>query len=291
MDIKQLTYFKTVVEEGSISAASKKLFMSQPPLSSQISKLEDELGCQLFYRGARHIELTDAGKTLYQYCVSIIDLKNQAIDETKDVGLNSQKTIKIGIVSSLVSSHALTWIENFYKTKPGIAFDITEGDTFSLLNKLSSNEIPLALLRTPFNNNGLTCHTLFSDKLVAIGKKEILEANPTLKLKDLMTMPLVTYHRWKAHIQKEFEKQDLRAKFSCVNADARTTIYFVESDLGIGIVPESALSMIKDKDVVSKKVDDLSIESQVILARSSNELMNPLTSEFESYLINLAKDL
>jgi len=51
MDLKQLNYFVTIVNEGNISNATKKLHMSQPPLSTQIHLLEDELSCVLFERG------------------------------------------------------------------------------------------------------------------------------------------------------------------------------------------------------------------------------------------------
>ena len=60
MDIKQLIYFTAIVDEGNISSAAKKLHISQPPLSSQIHNLEQELGCVLFERGARKIQLTEA---------------------------------------------------------------------------------------------------------------------------------------------------------------------------------------------------------------------------------------
>ena len=53
MDIRQLIYFATIVEEGSISAAAKKLHLSQPPLSYQLKLLEEELHLQLLQRGAR----------------------------------------------------------------------------------------------------------------------------------------------------------------------------------------------------------------------------------------------
>ena len=71
MDLKQLKYFVTVAEEGTISAAAKKLFMSQPPLSIQMKLLEQELGCPLFERGQKHIRLTDTGKLLYDRAQNI----------------------------------------------------------------------------------------------------------------------------------------------------------------------------------------------------------------------------
>ena len=55
MEIKQLEYFRAVVESGTISAAARKLSLSQPPLSFQMKKLEDELGLSLFERGRTFI--------------------------------------------------------------------------------------------------------------------------------------------------------------------------------------------------------------------------------------------
>ena len=64
MDVRQLLYFTTIVEEGSISAAAKKLHLSQPPLSHQLKLLEEELNLQLVQRGPRCITLTDAGRAI-----------------------------------------------------------------------------------------------------------------------------------------------------------------------------------------------------------------------------------
>ena len=78
MDLKQLKYFVTVAEEGTISAAAKKLFMSQPPLSTQMKLLEQELGCPLFERGQKHIRLTDTGKLLYDRAQNILKMEAKA---------------------------------------------------------------------------------------------------------------------------------------------------------------------------------------------------------------------
>lgn len=62
MDVKQLNYFLTIAQEGSISAAARKLYMSQPPLSAQMKLLEEELGCNLFVRGSKTLPLLKRGK-------------------------------------------------------------------------------------------------------------------------------------------------------------------------------------------------------------------------------------
>ncbi len=71
MDLKQLQYFATVAKEGNISKAAKALHISQPPLSIQLKHLEEELGCVLFERGAREVELTEAGLLLYNRALPV----------------------------------------------------------------------------------------------------------------------------------------------------------------------------------------------------------------------------
>ena len=62
MEIKQLEYFRAIVDEGNVSAAARALHMTQPPLSYQMKMLEEELQVQLFIRGTKRITLTEAGK-------------------------------------------------------------------------------------------------------------------------------------------------------------------------------------------------------------------------------------
>ena len=74
MNIKQLEYFIAIAEEHQITAAAKRLHISQPPLSYELAKLEKELGCQLAVRGPRSVSLTEAGKVLYERALRIVAL-------------------------------------------------------------------------------------------------------------------------------------------------------------------------------------------------------------------------
>lgn len=78
MDLKQLQSFVTIAQEGSISAAAKKLHISQPPLSQQLKALERELGVVLLERGPRHVQLTDAGQLLYERALGMLELARVA---------------------------------------------------------------------------------------------------------------------------------------------------------------------------------------------------------------------
>ena len=77
MELRQLSYFATIVNEGNISQAAKKLNISQPPLSHQMKLLESELGVTLFERGSRRIRLTPAGKTFYDRALAILEREGE----------------------------------------------------------------------------------------------------------------------------------------------------------------------------------------------------------------------
>ena len=288
MDIKQLQYFVTIADEGSITAAARKLYMSQPPLSSQMKLLENELNCILFERGARSIHLTDAGQTLYQYAKSILDLSAVAKEETEIAAKKHNDTLRIGIVSSVICSNALEWLRSFSQKYPEIDFELIEGNTYELIHKFQSNLIHLAVLRTPFSKENLTCERIFTDELVAIGMSDFFDKNESeCTLSELSPHPLITYRRWETILKSQFETRQIPVHFSCVNDDVRTTLYFVESGLGIGIVPLSAVSRITEKNVLCKKIKDCTITSDVVLAYNTDIYLPECSKNFIHFIQNL----
>ena len=130
MDIKQLTYFLAIAEEGNISAAAKKLHISQPPLSLQLKLLEEELGVVLLERGARKSTLTDAGRLLYKHARYILQLVENAEREIQDFGNGIQGTLRLGTISSSGTILLGERMRLFHRAAPNIRFEIHEGNTF-----------------------------------------------------------------------------------------------------------------------------------------------------------------
>lgn len=292
MDLKQLSYFVKIVEEGSISGAAKKLFMSQPPLSSQMKLLETELDCTLFERGSRTIRLTEAGETLYNYSRSLLQLSNVAKQETMNAARHFNGVLRIGIVSSLIGSDALGWLCGFSKQYPGIHYEINEADTYHLLSQFETNAIHLALLRTPFHTDLLTCKKLFTDSLVAVGQESFFADNRSsaITLDDLTKLPLIVYRRWEHLLRKEFEDKNLSVNWFCINDDARTTLYFVEMGMGVGIIPQSAATLVQKKGIVCRPVKNCDIATDVVLAYNSTYLPE-CSRAFIEYLDTLYPDI
>ena len=140
MEIKQLEYFRAIVEAGTISGAARELHMTQPPLSYQIKMMEEELKVSLFLRGTKRITLTEAGKTLYEQAEKILTLT----ELTKSEVLKSSQatTLHIGMTPSTVSMMS-NYLQQFARRYPQIRFDIHEGSTFTLKEQLENTRVQL----------------------------------------------------------------------------------------------------------------------------------------------------
>lgn len=102
MNVKQLLYFTTIAEEGNILAASRKLGVSQPPVSKQIQLLEEELGAPLMKRGARKVELTEAGQIFYNRAKDILSMMDSAAREVGRLEQKDNATIRLGCIPPAV---------------------------------------------------------------------------------------------------------------------------------------------------------------------------------------------
>ena len=101
MELRQLEYFRAIVDAGTISGAARVLHMTQPPLSYQIKMLEEELQVPLLIRGTKKITLTEAGKTLYEQAGTLLMFADLTRREV--VKSSQSATLHIGMTPSTVS--------------------------------------------------------------------------------------------------------------------------------------------------------------------------------------------
>ncbi|MBS1312017.1 MAG: LysR family transcriptional regulator, partial [Ruminococcus sp.] len=242
MDFHQLQYFVAIAESGSITAAAKKLFLSQPPLSMQMKRLEKELGCVLFLRGAREVQLTEAGKLLYTRAKSMLELRRITEEELAVCSEQTSGTIRLGVISSVGCSLLPQWLKWFHAQYPQIRFSLYESDTYQILEKLHQDRVELALVRSPFSAEGIQKVPLQTESLIAVGHHSFFSEADTISLQELAERPLIIYRRWEHILNQTFRTLELPVSYFCVNEDARTTVYWADAGLGVGIIPESACS-------------------------------------------------
>lgn len=243
MNLKQLRYFLAVAEEKQVTAAAKRLFIAQPPLSYQLKQLEKELGVQLFVRTAHGIELTDAGRELQSYAEKIVGLAETAKDQVKRTAQGEFGTIKIGSASSSVGELPSDNFRQLIKYYPNISFDIYEENTFGILEKLADNTIDLGIVRTPYNRRGLNSKNITDEKMMAITTNSALIKQGKISLNELAEKPLIIYRRFENIFNNSFAHQGLKPFYAVKCDDSRTAILWAQKGMGIALVPESIANL------------------------------------------------
>ena len=296
MDIRTLQYFVAVVECGNISVAAKKLHMTQPPLSKQIQNLEAELDVVLMERGPRSITLTAAGKKLYEYAISIIDISNAAIQDVRDFSIGKKGILRIGCASSC--SHYLLSIisESFSSVYPGINYQIFEKNTFELIDLLERNVVEIAILRSPFPNNDAFCfEEIINERMVAVARPEFFHTekgapDEPFNAEFLSGKPIILYRRWEPFLKNYFKSLNVSPEYICINDDARTSLSWAKAGMGIAILPHSAVQNTDDADVICKPLNQSSLNTSIGIAWKDTTHMSRALECFIDVALNFKTD-
>ena len=267
MDIRQLLYFTTIAEEGSISAAAKKLHLSQPPLCYQMKLLEEELHLPLIERSARGIALTEAGRVLYKRAQGILELSELTRKEMLAMASGFTGTLHIGTVSSSGAS-LLGWrIPAFHQKYPQIGFAIHEGNTFELMEMLESGLIELAIVRTPFHNDQLNCLYLSPEPMIAAGAASFFPAGmpsgQPISLELLGHAPVILYRRFEKILLSLCEQKGITPQVFCIADDARTALMWAEAGLGVAVVPQSAYRIMPHHNMVYGELSEEDLHTRI----------------------------
>lgn len=253
MSLKQLRYFLVVAEEKQITAAAKRLYIAQPPLSYQLKQLEKELGAQLFKRTAHGIELTDVGQIFQSYANEIISLAQNAENQVHKTISGELGTIAIGMASSSTGLIPMNSFNELRKYYPEISFDIYEDNTYGILDKLEKKTIDLGIVRTPYNQTGLNTKTLTTEKMMAISVDPDFQQKKELRIKDLADQPLIIYRRFEDIFNQTFAHHGLKPFYAVKCDDSRTAITWAKRKMGVALVPESIATTYAQENMIAIK--------------------------------------
>jgi len=254
MNIRDLKYVVTVAEEMSFGRAADKVFVSQPTISAQIKKLEDEIGVQIFERAQKKFLVTKVGGEIVEKARIILN----EIAQIQKIANNSKDPfageLLIGAFPTL-SSYFFPKITLKIATKfPKLKLFLLEEKTEELLKKLKNGQIDAAFLAMPSENNevskniynSLNAEKIFTeDFLLAAPKKHPLAEKKTIRAEELKGMELMLLED--GHCLRNqalevcslvgaFEQQDFKA------TSLETLRQMVISGSGLTLIPQIAVN-------------------------------------------------
>ena len=122
MDLRQLRYFVTLVNERNFTRAADRLRIAQPPLSRQIQQLEAEIGAELIDRSARPLRLTEPGRLFYEQAVQVLARVEEMRSMMSRALVIEKRRFVIGFVASTIYAHLPELIREFRAEAPTLSF-------------------------------------------------------------------------------------------------------------------------------------------------------------------------
>lgn len=145
MNMKQALYFKTIAQYGTITAAAKQLYISQPSLSQTLRQIEDEVGTPLFDRSTSPFHLTYAGERYLKAVEAMLDIETRLKEEIESIRRDDGGRLRLGISVTRAMQVLPDVIPIFTKAYPNVTIELTEAASASLEGLLQKGQIDLAL--------------------------------------------------------------------------------------------------------------------------------------------------
>ena len=245
MELHQLRYFCAVATAGSFSRAAEQSHVSQPSLSQQVRKLEDELGARLFDRLGRSVRLTELGKAFLPRARTVLRELEAAkgdVEQKKDF---AGGPVAVGIIPTVAPYLLPPLLESFTKKFPQSRLTVVEEITPVLLERLRAGTIDVAILALPVRGHEFETTAILTEPLfAALPRKHVLARRGTISLRDLRKEPFLLLrdgHCFRDTAVAACDRARLSPQVVFESGQFSSLLSLVGAGMGVSIVPEMAI--------------------------------------------------
>jgi LysR family hydrogen peroxide-inducible transcriptional activator len=280
MELHQLRYFAAVVDAGSFTRAAQRCFVSQPSLSQQIIKLEEELGRPLLERLGRTVKLTDAGRGLYERAVRILAAVEEARQSARSPDDWTCGQASIGAILTIAPYLLPDIVRDFRADHPQARLAVREGFTDELAKDCLSGDLDVALAAMPIDDDRLHVEPLFSEELLlAAPPGHPVLAKKKITLTDLSELPFVLLdeiHCLGDQIVTFCRQHDCLPAATCKTAQLLTVQEMVALGQGASLAPEMAARRDASGRVTYRSLGNQAPRRTIVMAWRRDRHLSPL---------------
>jgi DNA-binding transcriptional LysR family regulator len=246
VDLRQLRYFLAVAEERGFSRAAQRLHVSQPPLSTHVKDLEEQLGVRLLDRTNRGVTLTPAGQVFYDEIQSILRRLDQAGIKAQNAGRGEVGALSIGFVS--IASYGIlpSALKRFREKFPKVDVQLHELTTDAQIREMRAGRLDLGIGLGPVDEADLAFETVLREKLVIAGPvgHRLLRSAGTVRLDSLSNEGFIIPPREVAPglydlIISQCRASGFTPRITQHARQMQTVLGLVASGMGFALVPSS----------------------------------------------------
>jgi LysR family hydrogen peroxide-inducible transcriptional activator len=245
MELQQLRYFCAVAATGSFSRAAEQTHVSQPSLSQQIRKLEDELGARLFDRLGRSVRLTDLGKAFLPRARTVLRELEAAKGDVVEKKDSAGGPVVVGVIPTVAPYLLPPLLESYTKKFPESHLTVVEEITPVLLERLRAGTIDVAVLALPVRGHEFEATEILTEPLfAALPRKHALARRRRIALRDLRNEPFLLLrdgHCFRDTAVAACDRARLNPQVVFESGQFSSLLSLVGAGMGVSIVPKMAM--------------------------------------------------
>jgi len=284
MNLEYIKSFYITVTNNSISKAAKQLHMTQPGLSMQLQALEKDLGVNLLIRSNKGVQITEAGKILFDYASTILSLNDNITRDLDNLKTNKKQLI-IGSCKAIGEYSLPCSIYLFKQDNKDLNLSLEVENTTEVINDLLNNSVDLGITQYKSNETELIFEKIVSDDIILITSMPLMKDKITLE--ELKRLPLIMREEGSGTrriIKDKLEKSgmnidDLTVIFELNSNEAIKTS--VTSGKGAAFIPKfSVLRELRMKTVQEIEIEGIKVNADYHIAYRKNGELTPEENEF-----------
>jgi DNA-binding transcriptional LysR family regulator len=263
MNFADLQVFKTVVEEGGIVKAARKLHRVPSNISMRIKHLETAVGIPLFHRDRQRLHLSSSGELLLGYAERLIGLSEEARHAV--TGAAPQGLLKLGALESTTASRLSGILADFHRRYPDVRLELTTGTNDALVSAVAERRLDAAFIAEPPSARGLAHLPVFRESLVVISSQD---HPPITTARDAEGQSLIAFPHGCAYrrvLQRWLKRESLATLRVLELSSYHAIVACVAAGAGIALMPEAVLDAMPQARVRRNRIP-----------RAQSEMVTPL---------------
>jgi DNA-binding transcriptional LysR family regulator len=242
VDLRQLSYFVAVAEEGHLGRAAQRLCMSQPPLTRHVKAMEAGLGVQLFDRTPRGMRLTEAGEALLKDAREILRMLHGAADRAQRVGTGQRGRLDVGLYGSATFGVVPRILARFCEEHPDVDLSLHYAQTPAQVQALRQGRVLIVFERMLPRDPDIHTELVAREPLaVAVNQRHRLARQKTVDVSSLRdeTLRIGTSPSAAATVVDLCRRHGFEPQFAPADSDVITTTLLTAIGTDVALVPWS----------------------------------------------------
>lgn len=283
MTLRHLNIFITVCDCGSITAASKKLFISQPSVSSAIKELESYYGIKLFDRISKRLFITELGKQMLEQARHLVYLYDSMESGIK--GWETGGVLRVGSSITIGNCFLPVYVKEFSERYNNIKLRVSINSSEKIENMIMENELDVALIEGVPHYKKINSEVFMNDELVIVCPKgHPLSASGKISLEQLVACDLILRERGSG-TRELFDDtlliHDALAEPIWESVSTQAIINAVKSGLGLSVLPYKLVEEeLRRNNICRLAIEEIEFKRNYYIIRHSDKYVSRPMSDF-----------